>query len=108
LDQLIEEYGVPNFCKIDVEGYEQKVLNGLSQPIKIISFEFTPTREFIKLTINTVEHLASIGRVEFNYTVGESTIFNLKNWVMPEEMSNILLSLPQKTSVCGDIYARFY
>ena len=108
LDQLIEEYGIPDFCKIDVEGYEHKVLSGLSQPIKIISFEFTPTREFIKLAIDTVEQLASIGRVKFNYTAGESTVFDLKNWAMPEEMSDILLSLPQKISVCGDIYARFY
>jgi FkbM family methyltransferase len=108
LDQLIEEHGIPDFCKIDVEGYEQKVLSGLSYPINIISFEFTPTRKFIKLTIDTIEHLASLGRVEFNYTVGESTAFNLKNWATPEAISDILLSLPQKIHICGNIHARFY
>jgi FkbM family methyltransferase len=108
LDQLISEYGIPDFCKIDVEGYEYNVLSGLSRPISMISFEFTPTNEFIQLAINTVEHLASIGRVEFNYTLGESVTFDLENWVKPEEMSDLISSLPQKTSVCGDIYARFY
>jgi FkbM family methyltransferase len=108
LDQLIAEYGIPDFCKIDVEGYEYKVLSGLSRPISMISFEFTPTREFTELAIDTVEHLAAIGRVEFNYTLGESVVFDLKKWVKPEDMSDILSTLPQKTSICGDIYARFY
>ena len=40
-DNMISRYGSPEFTKIDVEGYEFEVLNGLSQPIKTISFEFT-------------------------------------------------------------------
>ncbi len=32
LDQLITRYGRPTFCKIDVEGFELEVLQGLSQP----------------------------------------------------------------------------
>ncbi len=39
LDELIKKYGLPKFCKIDVEGFEDKVLNGLTTPIQIISFE---------------------------------------------------------------------
>ncbi len=108
LNQLIEEYGKPDFCKIDVEGYEYEVLKVLSQPINFISFEFTPTREFIMLAMKTVKHLSTIGRVGFNYTTGESISFGLKNWVGPEEMLRILPSLPEKISICGDIYARFY
>ena len=33
LDTLIETYGKPSFCKIDVEGYEAEVLAGLSHPV---------------------------------------------------------------------------
>lgn len=40
LDQLIGQYGMPGFCKIDVEGFELEVLQGLSQPIDCISFEY--------------------------------------------------------------------
>jgi hypothetical protein len=39
LDLLIEKYGVPDFIKIDVEGFEEKVLHGLSQRISFLSFE---------------------------------------------------------------------
>jgi len=107
LNQLIKEYGKPAFLKIDVEGYEYKVLKSLSEPIKVISFEFTPTQVFILSAINIVKHLASIGEVKFNYSFGESISLVLNEWVGPDEISNILLNLPKKTPISGDIYARF-
>ena len=39
LDALIARYGLPRFCKIDVEGYEAEVLRGLSQPIPALQLE---------------------------------------------------------------------
>ena len=107
LNQLIKEYGKPAFCKIDVEGYEYKVLKSLSEPIRVVSFEFTPTQEFILLAINTIEHLASIGEVKFNYSFGESISLVLNEWVGPDDISNILSNLPKRTPISGDIYARF-
>jgi FkbM family methyltransferase len=41
LDRLISDHGVPAFAKIDVEGFEDRVLMGLSRPIPALSFEFT-------------------------------------------------------------------
>ena len=55
LDMLIEEFGRPKFIKLDVEGYEDKVLAGLSQRIELISFEFT--KGFIDSSIRCVEIL---------------------------------------------------
>ncbi|MFZ3085686.1 MAG: FkbM family methyltransferase [Candidatus Hydromicrobium sp.] len=107
LDRLIKEYGRPTFCKIDVEGYEYKVLKGLSKPIDAVSFEFIPTQEFVLIAIDTIKHLATIGKVMFNYSLGESTTLVLEEWVEPEKISSILLKLPQKTFIWGDIYAKF-
>lgn len=39
-DELIKEYGIPKYIKIDVEGLEDKVLEGLNHKIDFISFEF--------------------------------------------------------------------
>mgnify|MGYP002779833542 CR=1 FL=1 len=40
LDRLIAEYGRPSFIKIDVEGFEEQVLAGLSSPVPYLSFEY--------------------------------------------------------------------
>ena len=79
----------------------------MSKPIDAVSFEFTPTQEFVLIAIDTIKHLTTIGRVMFNYSLGESTTLVLEEWVKPEKISNILLTLPQKTFIWGDIYAKF-
>ena len=40
-DKVIEKFGKPDFAKIDVEGYEYNVLQGLTKPVKVISLEYT-------------------------------------------------------------------
>ena len=42
LDRLIAIYGAPTFCKIDVEGSELQVLEGLTEALPALSFEFLP------------------------------------------------------------------
>lgn len=39
LDSLIKKFGTPDFIKIDAEGYEKKILLGLTQKARLISFE---------------------------------------------------------------------
>ena len=59
LNSLIEEFGKPVYIKLDVEGYEDKVLAGLSQRIDYISFEFT--NGFIENFINCMKHIERLG-----------------------------------------------
>ena len=107
LDKLIRKYGSPAVCKIDVEGFEYQVIKGLSKPVKVISFEFTPTPKLINWSIESIKHLSTIGNVQFNYSFTESMILALPEWVDDGKICNIILSIPYKTAFSGDIYARF-
>jgi len=106
LDFLIKEYGRPDFCKIDVEGFEFEVLQGLSQPINMVSFEFTS--EYLEPALNCINYLSQLGQPTFNYDLGESMDFVLPRWVGTDNMLNILTTLAEKSESQGDIYARFY
>lgn len=104
LDALIQSYGVPVFCKIDVEGFEVQVLKGLTRPIPFISFEFT--MEFIEDSKRCIEHLLSIGRVRFNCSIGESMEFLFQDWVSPDTLYE-RIGLSEDKFLWGDIYAKF-
>jgi FkbM family methyltransferase len=103
LDDLIREFGVPDFCKIDVEGYELEVLHGLSQPVPALAFEFTFER--IDSRLAAVEHLASLGMGRFNFSYGESLRFALDDWIGADEMLRFLASTPRTIETFGDVYA---
>ncbi|HDY75669.1 MAG TPA: FkbM family methyltransferase, partial [Candidatus Marinimicrobia bacterium] len=79
LDALIDKYGKPVFCKIDVEGCEFEVLKGLSQPINTVSLEFISER--IESSLSCVNYLYKLGKTQFNYCMGGSMSFALPNWV---------------------------
>jgi FkbM family methyltransferase len=103
LDNLIAQFGRPTFIKIDVEGFEEQVVSGLSTPVGTLSMEFTP--EFIESALKCVAHLCRIGNVRFQISLGESMKFALPAWVAADEISGILsdFSSPE----FGDLYARF-
>lgn len=103
LDALIAIYGIPRFCKIDVEGFEVQVLRGLTRPIPFISFEFT--REFMENAKRCSDHLLSMGLYAFQVSHGESMEFAFPRWVPPEKLYDQLESLPGDL-LWGDIYAR--
>lgn len=106
LDNMIAKYGVPNFIKIDVEGYEYEVLKGLSNPdsVNLISIEFTP--ELKHNTKKCMDYLVSIGcELEFNYSDGESGVFTYDNWLDFDSMWNIL-SKDESRYTFGDVYIK--
>lgn len=103
LDALIERHGVPRFCKIDVEGYEQDVLRGLTHPIPALSFEFlTAQRE---LVANCLEQIVRLGEYSFNMSYGEKSALILPEWCSESEILMHIEKLPDAIS-SGDIYAR--
>lgn len=89
LDQLVAVFGLPAFCKIDVEGGEREVLAGLSHPLPALSFEvhdFDPGKADW-----CIERLAELGVYEYAYSRRES--FQLEAW--PTE----------RIEMFGDVYA---
>jgi len=91
LDTLIKDYGIPDFCKIDVEGYELEILTHLSYEIPIIEFEFTGG--FISNTINIIE-LLNKQNTYYNFILNENPKFELKEWVNAKKMVTIINDLP--------------
>ncbi len=104
LDILIEEYGLPAFCKIDVEGFEEKVIRGLTKPIPIISFEFA--KELSTEASTCINCLTSIRNYKFNFSIGESMELLLPTWVTADELIKKLESI-EDSLLWGDIYAKF-
>lgn len=41
LDKLIAKYSKPDFIKVDAEGWEEHILQGLTQPVPRLSFEYS-------------------------------------------------------------------
>jgi FkbM family methyltransferase len=101
LDALIEEFGLPQFCKIDVEGYEPEVLAGLSRPLPSASFEFAG--EAIERVIPCVERFSSLGPCEFALSYEES--MTLGRWEPASQLIPRLRSFPDELT-WGDIYVR--
>ncbi len=103
LDRLIEQHGVPVFCKIDVEGYEWNVLQGLSHPLPALSLEFA--EETIHNTVRCIKRLEELGNYEFNCIKGDKTSLELKQWV---DSATICNHLGRRTErfMWGDVYAR--
>ena len=102
IDKLIETYGIPDFVKIDVEGFEFEVIKGLTQPVGMLSLEYTA--EYIESILSSIDHLTSIGDFEFNYCEGETMSFVLEKWVGAETLKDIMKK--QGKLAAGDVYAR--
>ncbi|MBB6179248.1 FkbM family methyltransferase [Pseudorhizobium flavum] len=102
-DRLIEKYGIPAFCKIDVEGAEADILRGLSSPIRLVAFEYNPALP--EIAHDVIGLLEKLGSYRFNRVVGERHRFENEEWRDAAALLNDLSSLaPGDPS--GDVYAR--
>jgi FkbM family methyltransferase len=103
LDRLIAEHGLPDFVKIDVEGFEGDVLAGLGRPVPMLSVEYLP--EFRQRTAAVITQLEALGRYRFNPVTGEAGGFVWSEWRACDEVLEWLAALPEGAP-SGDLYAR--
>jgi FkbM family methyltransferase len=103
IDALIAAYGIPDFCKIDTEGWEVEVLKGLSSPIPALSIEYASLLRH--KAVEAIERLSEIGVYEFNFSAYENYRWYFKTWQTTSEIKKSLLQLDPKI-LHGDIFAR--
>jgi FkbM family methyltransferase len=102
LDTLVARHGLPAFIKIDVEGFEEEALNGLTQPPPALSFEFTTIQR--DLAAACIARCAALGFTRFNAMLGESHALIHRDWIVAQEMTAWLRALPHEAN-SGDVYA---
>lgn len=90
VDQLMSEYGVPIFIKIDVEGYELNVIRGLQRPVPYLSFEVN-LPEFRAEGLECVKILGRLSVAgKFNYAVDCERGLALERWLSANEFLPVL------------------
>lgn len=103
IDSMIGRFGIPDFLKIDVEGWENRVLNGLSVPVSAVSFEFS--HELQVVAIEAIDKIESLARYKYQFAADLTPRFSLPDWVSAQEMKDAIPVLGSDYGGWGDIYA---
>lgn len=106
LAELIERFGVPAYCKVDVEGAEEDVFSTLPHPLPLVSFEYH--RSGLERAAACLEMLARDAVAEVNLTHAGPLRFALPEWIPADEFRAGMmerLGHPSAPSY-GDIWVR--
>lgn len=102
LDSLITKYGVPDYVKIDVEGYELPVVESLNHPLRALSFEANLPAFLPETQLIVDKLLSQQPDLHFNFRCGDGPSFVLSKAVSSKTLFPILSELGHATC---DIFA---
>lgn len=103
VDELASRHGCPAFVKIDAEGAELDVLEGLTSVVPVLSFEYLPLG--LDRVTRCVSRLAALGTYRFNWSVGETFRLASREWLDGPSLLRAL-EAPGAPTRSGDVYAR--
>ena len=63
IDKLIEQYGMPELIKIDVEGGEYECISSLTQMVNTLCFEWAAETNHI--TLKCIDHVSQLGFTKY-------------------------------------------
>jgi FkbM family methyltransferase len=103
---LIERYGIPAYCKVDVEGTEEAVFATLAHPLPLVSFEYH--RAELDRAARCVAMLAAGHEAEVNLTHTGLPRFSLPEWMPAGEFLRTLDARlgGSASSAYGDVWVR--
>jgi FkbM family methyltransferase len=102
LDAVIAEHGVPDFCKIDVEGSERAVLSALNHRPAALSIEFA--REAVAETALCLARLGALGYSHFTLALGEGDALAFPHWASAGQVEAFIRGSADPLA-WGDVYA---
>lgn len=105
LDNIIDEYGIPDYIKIDVEGHEFEVLGAFTKLLDntIISFEWAEEQK--NKIEETIKHIYDLGYNNFYYTEADEVLFeDTIQWSPFESMDLISKLDSNRKTMWGMIY----
>jgi FkbM family methyltransferase len=105
LNHEINKFGIPEFCKIDVEGFEPEVMAGLSTPIPKLSFEYHCDENGVSKLKAIFTHLARLGRYEANLIGQEDNSWLLSRW-LPNDYFVAAFPACAAPNFWGDVFVR--
>ncbi len=91
IDELVEKYGVPEYIKIDVEGYELNVLKSMSKKYCPIGFEWAEEKK--EELLQSLEYLKELGFEKFHIQKEDHYTFTPKTWLNYNEIYETLNNL---------------
>jgi len=106
IEKLIKIYGEPSHIKIDVEGYENVVLEGLKHKSGMISFEWGEEEK--ENVIENIDYLKGLGYEKFSFHEGDQYDYMPEEWVSYDVILIMVreILLPDRAYKWGMIFAK--